>query len=106
MDLDIAGKTVIVTGGSSNIGRGCVLGFVAEGSNVIIASRDPEQGGKVAEEANALGAGKAVFQQTDVTSPESVQALADAAMEQFGRIDILVNNAGRSEERRVGKECR
>lgn len=94
MDLKIAGKTVIVTGGSSNIGRGCVLGFVAEGSNVIIASRDPVQGNKVAEEANALGGGRAVFHQTDVTAAESVQAMADAALSEFGRIDILVNNAG------------
>lgn len=94
MDLEIAGKTVIVTGGSSNIGRGCVLAFAAEGSNVVIASRDPVQGEQVAKDANALGCGKVVFQQTDVTSLESVRQMAEVAQQQFGRIDILINNAG------------
>lgn len=94
MDLGIAGKTVIVTGGSSNIGRGCVLAYAAEGSNVVIASRDPVQGGQVANDANELGGGRVVFKQTDVTRIDSVQQLRDYAMEEFGRIDILVNNAG------------
>jgi len=94
MDLGLTGKTVIITGGSSNIGRGCVLAFVAEGANVVIASRDARQGGKVEAEANAIGAGTALFVGTDVTSIPSVQSMVDETLKQFGRIDVLVNNAG------------
>jgi NAD(P)-dependent dehydrogenase (short-subunit alcohol dehydrogenase family) len=51
LDLELGGKTVIVTGGGSNIGRGIVLAFAAEGANVVNAEIDEEQGRKVAEQA-------------------------------------------------------
>lgn len=93
MDLGLKGKTVIVTGGSSNIGRGILLGFAAEGSNIVNAEIDVEQGQKVVDQANAMG-GRAILVRTDVTDWDSVQATAKKALEQFGRIDVLVNNAG------------
>lgn len=55
MDLSLAGKTVLVTGGASNIGRGMVLAFAKEDANVVIIDIDEKQGEKVAAEANALG---------------------------------------------------
>lgn len=94
MDLNLAGKTVIVTGGGSNIGRGIVLAFAEEGVNVVIADIDEVQGQKVANEANALGDGKAVVIKTDVTNVDSVAAMVKKTLEQFGKIDTLVNNAG------------
>lgn len=94
MDLKLEGKTAIITGGSSNIGRGCVLAFAAEGANVVIASRDPSQGEKVALEANQLGRGRAIFIKTDVSDKASVQQLSETTLREFGRIDILINNAG------------
>jgi len=93
MDLNLDGKTVIVTGGGSNIGRGIVLAFAKEKSNIVIADIDEVQGQKVAKEANALG-GKSVVIKTDVTDVDSVAAMVKKTVEQFGEIDILVNNAG------------
>jgi 2-hydroxycyclohexanecarboxyl-CoA dehydrogenase len=93
MELGLAGKTVIVTGGGSNIGRAITFAFAKEKCNVVIADIDEEQGKKVAKEASAMG-GKAIGIKTDVTSWESVQAMIKKAIEQFGKIDVLVNNAG------------
>lgn len=93
VDLSLEGKTVIVTGGGSNIGRGIVLAFASEGSNIVNAEIDEEQGQKVVDEANSLG-GKAVLIKTDVTDWDSVQAMVKTTLERFGQIDVLVNNAG------------
>lgn len=93
MDLNLADKTVIVTGGGSNIGRGIVLAFAKERPNVVIAEIDEVQGQKVAKEANALG-GKAVVIKTDVTDVDSVASMVKKTLEQFGKIDVLVNNVG------------
>jgi len=93
MDLGLKGKTVIVTGGSSNIGRGILLGFAAEGSNIVNAEIDVEQGQKAVDQANALG-GQATLVKTDVTDWDSVQAMVRRTLERFGQIDVLVNNAG------------
>jgi 2-hydroxycyclohexanecarboxyl-CoA dehydrogenase len=93
MDLNLAGKVVIVTGGGSNIGRGIVLSFAKEGPNVVIADIDEVQAQKVAKEANDLG-GKAIVIKTDVTDVDSVTAMVKKTLEQFGKIDVLVNNVG------------
>ena len=90
MDLGLRDRTVIVTGGASNIGRGIVLGFAQEGATVYIADLDAAQAARVAREA----AGDVIAQQTDVTDPKSVQALVDRVRKERGRIDVLVNNAG------------
>ena len=55
MDLGLKGKTAVVTGGSSNIGRGIVLALAKEGANVVITYRDEKQARKTAEDAIALG---------------------------------------------------
>ncbi len=95
MELGLAGKTVIITGGGSNIGRAIVHAFAEEGSNIVIAELDPAQGQRVADEASVLGAGsRATVVTTDVTSHESVNAMVEAAAAEFGGIDVLVNNAG------------
>ncbi len=93
MELGLAGKTVIVTGGGSNIGRAITFAFAKEKCNVVIADIDEEQGKKVAKEASALG-GKAIAIKTDVTSWESVQAMVKQTIKEFGGVDVLVNNAG------------
>ena len=93
MNLGLAGKTVIVTGGGSNIGRAILVTFVEEGANVINAQRDERQGQKTVDEAYGLG-GQAIFIKTDVTSWDSVQAMVRKTMERFGKIDVLVNNVG------------
>jgi NAD(P)-dependent dehydrogenase (short-subunit alcohol dehydrogenase family) len=93
MDLGLAGKTVVVTGGSGGIGRGLVLEFAREGASVVIATRDAKKGQQVADACEGL-AGRAALVATDVTQKASVEAMAAEAERRFGPIDVLVNNAG------------
>lgn len=97
MDLGLAGKTAIVTGGSSNIGRAIVLALAKEGANIAIADRDTVQGAKTASDAKALG-GNALPIKTEITDRESVADMVKKTLEVFGRIDILVNNIGGGNE--------
>ena len=86
--LNLEGKTVIVTGGASGIGKAVAQGFLNAGSNVVIsdmASEAPEM-----DEA----AGKLLYVKTDVTKVADVEAMVEKAKETFGTIDVLVNNAG------------
>ena len=95
MDLGLAGKTAVITGGSGGIGRGLVLQFAREGVNVISASRDAETGKAIAEEAREQGlAGTVLPVGTDVTDRPSVDAMIAACHDRFGPVDVLVNNAG------------
>jgi 2-hydroxycyclohexanecarboxyl-CoA dehydrogenase len=93
MELGLAAKTVIVTGGSSNIGRGIVMAFAREKANVLIADIDEASGQKVAEAASKLG-GRVTVVKTDITSPEQCEAMANKALDEFKRLDVLVNCAG------------
>jgi len=97
MDLHLAGKTVIVTGGDSNIGRAITLTFAEEGCNIVIANRNAAQGQKVSAQANAITSklgGKCIAVTTDVTNNDQVVAMVKKTLETFKKIDILVNNAG------------
>src|SRR5262249_61896268 len=93
MNLDFEGKSVVVTGSGSNIGRAIALAFARERANVTIAEIDEAQGKKVAGEAEQLGA-KAHVVRTDVTKWPDVQAMVRLVEERFGRVDVLVNNVG------------
>ncbi len=93
MDLGLAGKCVVVTGGSGGIGRGLVLAFAEEGANVVIATRDAAQAALVADAAKELP-GEALVVATDVTQPAAVAALRERAEAAFGPAEVLVNNAG------------
>ena len=95
MDLGLKGKTAIVTGGGSNIGRAIFLTFAKEGVNLVNAEIDEKQGQKVVDEANALRAGgRAIVIKTDVTNPDSVKATVEKTLKEFGQIDILTNVVG------------
>ncbi|GAB3324235.1 SDR family NAD(P)-dependent oxidoreductase [Haliea atlantica] len=95
MDLQLQGKTAIITGGSGGIGRGLVLEFAREGLNVVSASRDLATGEKLAAEAAEMGlSGKVLAVKTDVTDRASVDAMVAKTREAFGPVDVLVNNAG------------
>lgn len=94
MDLGLQGKSVIVTGGGSNIGRAIVLGYAAEGAHITIGDIDTEQAERVAEEAKAQGAASVQVVSTDVTELDQVQAMVAAAKSATGNVDILVNNVG------------
>ena len=94
MDLKLEGKTAIVTGGASNIGKAIAEGFAAEGANVIIADVDRAQAVRVADELRSRGAGDALFVEADVTDAAQIEQMAAKTIEHFGQVDILVNNAG------------
>src|ERR1700709_58767 len=91
----LAGKTALVTGATSNIGRAIAVAFAREGAHVVVSGRDAQRGAEVVEESREQG-GQADFVQIDLDgSPEASQALARQANALLGgRIDILVNNAG------------
>jgi 2-hydroxycyclohexanecarboxyl-CoA dehydrogenase len=93
MDLGLKGKTAIVTGGASNIGRGISLTLGAEGAIVVIADLDEKQAAKTVGDIKAAG-GKALAVKTDITKLEEVEALVKKVIDQYGKMDILVNNAG------------
>jgi len=99
MDLGFAGKTVIVSGGGSNIGRAILLTYVREGANVVCAEIDEKQGQKVVDYANSLGGGRVILVKTDVTNWDSVQAMVKKALDEFGKIDVLTNVVGWTFER-------
>jgi NAD(P)-dependent dehydrogenase (short-subunit alcohol dehydrogenase family) len=90
---ELAGRVAIITGAASGIGRGIALELAARGADIVIADLDEQAGKKVAAEVRTLGR-KALFVRTDVTGQASTDAMAQAALREFGRIDILVNNAG------------
>jgi len=93
MDLEFAGKTVIVTGGGSNIGRAISLKFAEEKANVVVADLDEKQGEKVKKEIEAKG-GSCIAVKTDITDTANVVAMVEKAVNKFGGVDILVNNVG------------
>ncbi len=94
MDLGLKGKSVIVTGGGSNIGRAITLGFAKEGANLTVADIDAGQAEKVALEARKLGAGDVQVIETDVTDFDAVGRMVAAVRDKYGRVDVLVNNVG------------
>ena len=91
MDLHLDGKTAIVTGGGSNIGRAVVHRFAEEKAKIVIAEYDEKQGKAVEAELKAKGA-DVLLVNTDVTDNDQVVAMVKRANDTFGPIDILVNN--------------
>lgn len=90
----LEGKTMLVTGGSTGIGRAIALEAVRQGANVAINHlADGERAAQVLGEAEALG-GKAIAVEGDVADPASAEAFVEAGVAAFGNIDIFVSNAG------------
>jgi NAD(P)-dependent dehydrogenase (short-subunit alcohol dehydrogenase family) len=93
--MRLQGKTALVTGSTSNIGRAIALAFGAEGAHVVVSGRSKERGDAVVAEIRSSG-GRADFVAADLDgSKAGSEALADEATRVLGgRLDILVNNAG------------
>jgi 3-oxoacyl-[acyl-carrier protein] reductase len=96
MDLGIAGKTALVTGASSGIGRGIALALGAEGVRLALAARRRNLLEEVAGEIAAEGGVRPVVIECDFMQQEAPAAIAKAALDGLGSVDILVNNAGGS----------
>lgn len=87
------GKTAIITGAGSGIGHGIALMYAENGAMVIIADKDPFNGGATEEMILSKG-GRAKFIRTDVSSPADISSLIKETNDLCGTIDILINNAG------------
>lgn len=92
MDV-LEGRTAVVTGGGSGIGRALVLALASSGCNVVVADIESDAASSVADEAVAVGV-KAIAVRTDVSDRGSVDELADRAYAEFGAVHVLCNNAG------------
>src|SRR3989441_2900471 len=103
--FDLSGRVAIVTGGSRGLGREMAEGLAEAGASLMLCARRDEWLTPTVDEMRG-GGFKVEGLLCDVANPEQVQRVVDKTIEAYGKVDILVNNAGRSEERRVGKECR
>jgi NAD(P)-dependent dehydrogenase (short-subunit alcohol dehydrogenase family) len=96
MDLNLRGKTVIVTGGSKGIGSGISEVFAQEGANVVINYRSDAEGSQAfSRNLSDRYDCQTIAVQGDVGNEEDVVRIFDQTMEAFGQLDILVNNAGK-----------
>ena len=92
MQLGLAGRTALVTGGSRGIGRASALALAAEGARVVVVGRDSERLAEVVAEAG--GAGTAVAVEADLSTEEGCRAAYDGCVASWGSPDVLVNCAG------------
>ena len=90
--MKLSGKSALITGGGSGIGKAIALLFAAEGASVLVAEIDDESGQAVVREIGE-GGGVAEFIHTDTSSEDDIKAAIQATLDRYGRIDILVNNA-------------
>ena len=88
-------KVVLVTGGTSGIGRATAVAFAGEGAQVVMAARRTELGDDLIREITAKG-GRAIFIRTDIRVPEEIDRLFKEIYARYGRLDVAFNNAGRA----------
>ncbi len=92
-DDALKGKTIVVTGGGSGLGKSMTTYFLELGANVVITSRNLEKLEIVKTELEAQTGGKVLPVQCDVRHYEQVEALVEASVAEFGTVDVLLNNA-------------
>lgn len=95
--MEFAGKTALVTGATSGLGRAIALRFAKQGANVVICGRRADEGATTVSLVEASG-GKCRFIRCDVSVEEEVSRLIEHTLGEFGRLDFAVNNAGVSGE--------
>ncbi len=87
------GRVAVVTGGASGIGLGIARALAGAGMKLVVADLDPEAMAAVETELSAAG-GEVLTKRCDVSKLEEIEALAEAAIERFGKVNVLCNNAG------------
>jgi 3-oxoacyl-[acyl-carrier protein] reductase len=93
--FELDGETAIVTGAAQGFGEGIAHRLGGAGANVVVADVQVGKGKGVVSDLRAEDV-DAVFVETDVTDPDSVEAMVDRTLDEFGSVEILVNNAGGS----------
>ncbi len=93
MDLDISGKTALVTASSKGLGRAAAEALVQEEVNVMLCARGVVALEQAADAIRALGGGKVEYEVADVARPEDVARVTQSCVKKFGGLDILVTNA-------------
>ena len=88
-----SGKVVLVTGGTSGIGKATAIEFARAGAKVVLSGRREKEGAQVVAEIKELG-GEAAFVRADIAKDADVKAMVKFAVDKFGKIDIAFNNAG------------
>jgi NAD(P)-dependent dehydrogenase (short-subunit alcohol dehydrogenase family) len=102
MDLQLAGKVIVVTGGSDGLGRALCHTLVGEGAHVALCGRDSERLAATVESLEKAG-GDVIGVRADVSHPEDLARVVRGTVERWDRIDGVVNNAGRSASKPVGE---
>src|SRR5690348_3400464 len=92
--MRLRGKTAIITGGTTGIGRASALLFAREGARIVVTDWREDRSAPVIDEIVQAG-GEAVFVQADVSRREDNERMVDACIERYGQLDILFCNAGR-----------
>ncbi len=88
------GKVVLITGGTSGIGKAAATALATMGAEIVIVGRNPERGEKAAEEIRRASGGKVDLALADLSSQREVRWLAEEFRRRYGRLDVLINNAG------------
>ena len=96
MDMQLKGRTALVTGASAGIGRGIALALAAEGVKLALTARRVDRLREVAAEITVAGGPAPILIEQDMYAEDAAQRLATEAVKGLGRVDILVNNAGGS----------
>lgn len=91
---NIQGKTIIITGASSGIGKATAIKLAQNGAQLVLAARSEGKLQAIAEELTEKFDSKVIYKVTDVTKESDLKELVDFTMEKFQRVDILFNNAG------------
>ena len=91
--FDLTGRTAIVTGGGSGIGRACALALAEAGASVLVVGRRMEKLEETCAAARQAGSVCEAFS-VDLTVEENCHAMVEACQSRFGRVDILINSAG------------
>ncbi len=95
----LTGRTAVITGADSGIGRAVAIAYAREGADVVIAYLSEDDDAKETAQLVEAAGRTAVLVRGDVSEPEHCRAIITAAVEQFGKVDILVNNAAYQMER-------
>ena len=94
MDLGLAGKAAVITGGSEGIGKAAAASLAREGAKVVICARRADVLESAADDIRRSTDGEVLPVQADVTDPRQIEDLFARTIAEYGRLDILVNNAG------------